>query len=89
MLKDKLDKLANRQKGEELCLLGLAMSKMSEEDFASFVNVMRSDASATDIMEVLKQEGIGGFGMSHLREKRRLCFSDNQACFCLKTISEE
>ncbi len=49
MLKDKLDKLANKQKGEELCLLGIAMSKMSKEDLSSFVNVMQSDASATDI----------------------------------------
>lgn len=89
MLKDKLDKLANRQKGEELCLLGIAMSKMSKEDLSSFVNVMQSDASATDIMDVLKQEGIGGFGMSHLREKRRLCFSENQPCYCLKNILGE
>lgn len=89
MLKDKLDKLATKQKGQEMCLLGIAMSKMEPEDFAAFVNVMRSEASATEIMEVLRQEGITGFGMSHLREKRRLCFSENETCFCLKTITGE
>lgn len=87
MLKDKLEKLSVRQKNEKLCALGIEMSKMGSEDLDSFVKAMHSDASANEIMAVLQEEGMANFGITHFRDKRRVCFSESSPCFCIRNAS--
>jgi hypothetical protein len=89
MLKDKLEKLSVRQKNEKLCALGIEMSKMSSDDLDSFVKAMHSDASSNEIMMVLQEEGMANFGITHFRDKRRICFSESSPCFCIRNASNQ
>lgn len=84
MLKDKLEQLAVQPKGQALCAVGAEMVKMNKEDLDSFINAMCSQASSADILKVLKEEGINSFGISHLRDKRRQCFSPDNPCPCIQ-----
>lgn len=84
MLKDKLNQLVIAPKKRGLCALGSEMAKMDREELDSFVNAMMSQVSSPAIMEVLKEEGITSFGVSHLREKRRQCFVSEEGCACLE-----
>lgn len=86
MLKDKLEQLAARPKGQELCAVGTEMVKMSKEELDSFINAMCSQASSADILKVLKEEGINSFGISHLRDKRKQCFTSDNPCPCLQKV---
>lgn len=86
MLKDKLEQLAARPKGQELCAVGTEMVKMSKEELDSFINAMRSQASSADILKILKEEGINSFGISHLRDKRKQCFASDSPCPCLRKV---
>jgi hypothetical protein len=82
MLKDKL--LALEVKSPiASCALGRAMSEMDKETLAAFTKVMKSDASAKQILEVLAEEGEVGFGITHLRSKRADCFKGTKSCACL------
>lgn len=89
MLKDKLEKLSVRQKNEKLCALGIEMSKMNKEDLDSFLKAMYSDASSSEIMMVLQEEGLANFGLTHFRDKRRICFSESSPCFCIRNASNQ
>lgn len=85
MLKDKLTLIASsggQTKGS--CLLGSAMSNMDSETLDAFIAAMQSTASAVQIMEVLKEEGVASFGITHLRDKRTRCFKSGEECPCIK-----
>lgn len=89
MLKDKLEKLSVRKKNEKLCALGIEMANMSSEDLDSFLKAMYSDASSNEIMMVLQEEGLANFGITHFRDKRRMCFSESSPCFCILNASNK
>lgn len=87
MLKDKLTAIAQNPHLNSMCLLGQTMKEMDAETFSAFVRAMGSSASSAQIMEILKEEGLSNFGISHLRDKRRACFKQETECFCLKEIN--
>jgi hypothetical protein len=84
MLKDKLLAVSEKDKNSSLCSIGQSMASMDKETLAAFIKAMKSGASSIQIMEVLKEEGIASFSMTHLRDKRRQCFGENSECFCIK-----
>lgn len=84
MLKDKLNALRETPPEKQLCSLGKEMQDMDRETVESLVVAMKSKATTLEIMEVLKDEGIHSFGISHLREKRRTCFTSENKCPCLQ-----
>lgn len=83
MLKDKLLALEVQNPS---CSLGRTMSEMDKETLAAFIKVMKSDASAKQIIEVLAEEGKVGFGLTHLRSKRADCFKGAKSCACLNGV---
>lgn len=84
MLKDKLALLANSgRKRDGVCLLGKAMQEMDKETLGAFILAMKSDASAPQILEVLQEEGLVTFGITHFRDKRRECFKSDTGCTCI------
>jgi hypothetical protein len=84
MLKDKLIAVSNDENNRTLCSLGQSMTSMDKETLTAFVKAMKSNASSIQIMKILKEEGLGSFSMTHLRDKRRQCFMENSECFCIK-----
>lgn len=84
MLKDKLVAISANHSKHGLCAIGRAMGEMDEETRSAFIKAMKSAASSPQIMEILKEEGIGSFGITHLRDKRRECFKQETECFCIK-----
>jgi hypothetical protein len=84
MLKDKLLAVSDGLKNKSLCSIGKSMESMDKETLDAFIKAMRSGASSIQIMEVLKEEGIANFSMTHLRDKRRQCFQEDSECFCIK-----
>lgn len=88
MLKDKLTLLADKgSRREGICLLGRAMQQMDKETFDAFLLAMKSDASAPQIFDVLKEEGLVSFGITHFRDKRRECFRSEEGCACIMEAS--
>jgi hypothetical protein len=87
MLKDKLIAVSNDENNKSLCSIGQSMTSMDKETLNAFTKAMRSNASSIQIMEILKEEGLGSFSMTHLRDKRRQCFKENAECFCVKEAS--
>lgn len=84
MLKDKLTLLADYgRKRDGVCLLGKAMREMDKETLEAFILAMKSDASAPQILDVLQEEGLVAFGITHFRDKRRECFRSNAGCTCI------
>lgn len=86
MLKDRLVAVSEGSPKKGFCLLGEEMRNMDADTFSAFVRAMKSSASSAQIMEILKDEGISSFGITHLRDKRRQCFKEDGGCFCLKEI---
>jgi hypothetical protein len=84
MLKDKLIAVSVKESNKSLCSIGQSMSSMDKETLDAFIKAMKSGASSIQIMKILKEEGIGSFGMTHLRDKRRECFKEDSECFCIK-----
>jgi hypothetical protein len=82
MLKDKLLALEVKNPTSS-CALGRTMAGMDKETLTAFIKVMKSDASAKQIIEVLGEEGEVGFGITHLRSKRADCFKGTKSCACL------
>lgn len=83
MLKDKFLAVSSAD-NKTLCAIGQSMASMDKETLDAFIKAMRSGASSIQIMEILQEEGLGSFSMTHLRDKRRLCFKENSECFCIK-----
>lgn len=84
MLKDKLLAVSDNTRNKSLCSIGHSMASMDKETLGAFIKAMRSGASSIQIMEILKEEGVGDFSMTHLRDKRRQCFQEDSECFCIK-----
>lgn len=86
MLVNKLTELNSG--GKAKCLLGQLISTMDKETFDAFTSVMKNPlVSAEQICKILNEEGLST-GVSHLRQKRRTCFSDNvERCDCIKAVS--
>lgn len=87
MLKDKLFAISEGNAEQDLCLLGKAMKEMDSDTRSAFIRAMKSSASSSQIMNVMKEEGISSFGITHLRDKRRECFKQDGGCICLKEAS--
>lgn len=84
MLKDKLTAISDNHTKHGLCAIGRVMGEMDSETRSAFVKAMKSAASSPQIMEILKEEGMDSFGITHLRDKRRECFKQETECFCIK-----
>ena len=85
MLKNKLNDIALLQgQSQNDCLLGREMARMDKETLDAFTNAMMSNASAFQILQVLNEEGIDSFKITHLRDNRRLCFKSTKECPCIK-----
>lgn len=84
MLKDKLLAVSDGKNNKSLCSIGQSMASMDKETLDAFIKAMSSGASSIQIMEILKEEGLGSFSMTHLRDKRRQCFREDSECFCIK-----
>lgn len=84
MLFDKLsalEKVSNAASSK--CLLGSVMKDMDRDSLEAFIRVMQNTSiSAEGIQSILEEEDIH-VGKTHLREKRRKCFSD-KPCACIK-----
>jgi len=84
VLKDKLNALKEPPPEKQLCSLGKEMQNMDRETVESLVVAMGSKATTLEILQVLQDEGIHSFGISHLRDKRRTCFVSENKCPCLQ-----
>lgn len=75
------------QNGPRRCTLGSFMKTLDEESLTVFLRVMRNeDVSAAKIFPFIKQSGYQG-GLTHLRDKRRECFTSESECPCLKEVN--
>lgn len=83
MLKDRLTNIS-RDSNSGGCLLGKEIAQMDRETLDAFIKAMLGNASASQILQVLNEEGIGSFKITHLRDKRRQCFKSNHECPCVK-----
>jgi hypothetical protein len=82
MLADKLLQLEN-SKEPKRCMLGVFMKNLDEETLEVFERIMKNpEVSAAKILPHIRQSGYNG-GITHLREKRRECFSGEE-CPCIK-----
>ena len=88
MLKDKLANIS-RSSNSSTCLLCREIAQMDRETLDAFIKAMLSNASASQILQVLNEEGIGSFKLTHLRDKRRQCFKSNQECPCVKEAKND
>lgn len=87
MLFDKLSALEANDKPTKKCLLGQIMESMDSETLTAFSRVMGNRAiSAQSILQILKEEGTE-IGITHLRDKRRLCFNGTP-CPCIKEVTK-
>ncbi len=86
MLIDKLSALEKNDTPTTRCLLGSVMKSMDSETLDAFTRVMQNRSiSAEGIKAILEEEG-SSVGITHLREKRRKCFS-GEPCPCLKEVT--
>jgi hypothetical protein len=87
MLFDKLAALESTDRPTKKCLLGQIMESMEPETLTAFSRVMSNKAiSAQNILQILKEEG-SDVGITHIRDKRRLCFSGTP-CPCIKEVTK-
>lgn len=87
MLKDKLMKISTEHSHKNLCSLGQELAAMDEETLGAFTEAMKSGVSSLVILDILREESMGKFGISHLREKRRTCFQTDKTCRCMEAIN--
>lgn len=87
MLKDRLVAVSEGTHKGKLCLIAETIKSMDAETQAAFIKAMKSNASSQQIMEILKEEGIVSFGITHLRDKRRECFKQETECSCIREIN--
>jgi hypothetical protein len=82
MLKDKLIGLNDQPQVKKGCVVGNMMKTLDEETKQAFIQVMRSDIQATQIVRVLKSEG-HPVSDTTLRRVRQNCFNSENGCECI------
>lgn len=87
MLKDKLMAVSKDTYRGKLCLVAETIRDMDKDTQAAFIKAVKSEATSQQIMEILKEEGITSFGITHLRDKRRECFRQETECPCMKEVN--